>query len=166
MGEVPLDELGNATRLRFDTYLPQGYRLERLAQTLHSFGVEVRLEGLVAKPGPISDVAESLSLDFNANAETADALLSSDYRTNEAIEDIVIFPSTPWEEKGSYNPSFAVPNPSPWDTTLGNRVARRSWLTHSELLERSLAIRAPRARRKKSTRWLYRAQGTTRSRSD
>jgi hypothetical protein len=42
VGEVPLDELGNATRLRFDTYLTQGYRLERLAQTLHSFGVDVR----------------------------------------------------------------------------------------------------------------------------
>lgn len=46
----------------------------------------------MAKPGPISDAAESLSLDFNANAATAAALLGSDYRTNEAIEDIVIIP--------------------------------------------------------------------------
>lgn len=57
--------------------VPKVIDLERLAQTLHSFGVDVRLEGWVAKSGPISDVAESLSFDFNANVATADALITN-----------------------------------------------------------------------------------------
>ena len=55
--------------------VPKVIDLDRLAQTLHSFGVSVRLSGWEPKPGPISDVSESLFPDSKTKLATADATI-------------------------------------------------------------------------------------------